>query len=115
MPWSMRGSGKEQAHPTKHFRAGQVPRAVVVPSVSINQVLPHLKPPLMLLGVTAAPDWRGEEREKTFKVLLHAIQGVLKTHSVHTFFCFCEVLKKVSSLSKSNPHHPSFKRILQEL
>lgn len=60
MPWSLRGSGKEQAHPTKHFRGGQVPRAVVVPSVSTNQVLPHLKSPFVLLGVTAAPDWRGE-------------------------------------------------------
>lgn len=105
MPWSMRGSGKEQHNPTKHFRGGQVPRAVVVSSVSTNQVLPHLKPPSILLGVTAAPDWRGEGGEKS----------VLKTHNVHTLFCLCEVLKKVSSLSKPSPHHPSFRRILQEL
>lgn len=49
---------------TQHFRGGQVLRVVVVPSVSTNQVFPHLKPPLMLLGVTAALDWRGAGVEK---------------------------------------------------
>lgn len=56
---------REQAHPRKHFRGGQLPRAVVVPSVSTNQVLAHLKPPFMLLGATASPDQTGEGRGKS--------------------------------------------------
>ena len=94
----MRCSGKEQAHSTEGLQSRSGLDSYGY-AVSTYQVLPYVKTPFMLLGVTAVPDWRRGKKKKVLGTTAHYLQCLENSHDAHMLFYLCEVLKKVSSLS----------------